>query len=79
MGSGLQTRRSANGRALVVNALVKPRNLGVGVGLLVAGLITGWTLVLGLLAIVVYGVLAAFTLFDDREAKRVLDRRRGSK
>jgi hypothetical protein len=77
MGSGLERRRSRE-RAVVANALTKPVNVLVPAGLLVAGFLLGWLIALVPLAIVTYGLLVGFTLFDEREAKRALSRGRTS-
>jgi hypothetical protein len=79
MGSELQTR-SGRERAVVVNALTKPLNILVPAGILVAGfLLQGlFLLVLVPVALAVYGLLAWLTLFDEREAKQVLDAARAS-
>lgn len=61
---------------MVVNALTKPTNVVVPAGVLIAGFLLGWLVVLVPLAIVVYGLLVGFTLFDEREAKRVLAKTR---
>jgi hypothetical protein len=57
---------------VIANALTKPVNIVVPAGLLVAGFLLGWLVVLAPLALVVYALLAGFTLFDEREAARVL-------
>jgi hypothetical protein len=75
MGSGLERRRGRE-RAVVVNALTKPTNVIVPAGMLVAGFLLGWLVVLVPLAIVLYGLLVGLTLFDEDEARRVLARAR---
>ena len=69
-------RRREHGRALIGNALTKPVNVLVPAGLVVAGLLLGWFWALLAVAIVVYGLLVAFTAFDAGEAQRVLSRGR---
>jgi hypothetical protein len=71
--------RAQRSRALIANALTKPLNIAVPAILVVAGLVLHIAIVLVPVAIVVYGLLATFTLFDEGEAKKVLadTRRRG--
>jgi len=71
MGSSLQTRGRKQ-RALVVNALTKPLNVAVPAVVLVAGLLLHLLVLFVPIALVIYAALAWTTLFDDREAKRVL-------
>jgi hypothetical protein len=75
MGSSLDTRSSRQ-RALVVNAATKPVNVLLPAGIAAAGFVLGWPLLLVPIAIVVYVLLAGFTLFDQEEATRVLGARR---
>jgi len=65
--------RHALGRALVVNALTKPLNVGVGAAIAVAGIVIGvsWVVVLGL---AVYVALAVASLFDGGETARLSKR-----
>jgi chromosome segregation ATPase len=65
--------RHALGRALVVNALTKPLNVGAGAAIAVAGIVIGvsWVIALGL---AVYVALAAASLFDGRETARLSKR-----
>jgi hypothetical protein len=60
-------------RGLAVNALTKPLNVIVAAAVAVAAVVVGaWWL--WVVALVVYGVLAAQTFFDEDEAKRVGER-----
>jgi hypothetical protein len=74
-GRELETRE-ARGRALVANALTKPVNVLVPAALVAAGFLLNLLVVLVPVAVVVYALLAGFTLFDEREARRVLARAR---
>jgi hypothetical protein len=67
-------------RELLLNAARKPLAVSVGLGVLVAGLVLGTTLLIPV-ALVFYLALAASTFFDGAEAERVgkrtYDRARG--
>jgi hypothetical protein len=68
-------RREFN-RALVANALLSSFNVLVVAAVLIAGLLLDALLALLPVALVVYGLAAARTYFDDDEANRVLERER---
>ena len=73
--------RSEYASALALNAAVKPFNLAVLFGVLVAGVVLiGCPVVLTLaFALAVYAAACAVTFFDDDEADRVLARERGER
>ena len=63
--------------ALVANAAAKPFNVALLVGTMAAGVALGAQVGLALLAaLVVYGIAAAWTFFDEEEAEAVLARER---
>ncbi len=63
--------------ALAANAAAKPFNVALLVGTMTAGVVVGAQVGLALLAaLVVYGIAAAWTFFDDEEAEAVLARER---
>jgi chromosome segregation ATPase len=66
-------------RALVVNALASPFNVLLLAAVLIAGLLLDALLPLLPVAIVVYGIAAARTYFDEDEANKVLERERGER
>jgi chromosome segregation ATPase len=66
-------------RALIANALLSPFNVLVLAGVLVAGLLLDALLPLLPVAIVVYGIAAARTYFDEDEANKVLTRERSQR
>jgi hypothetical protein len=68
--------RAQRSRALIANALTKPLNIVVPAILIVAGFLLHIPIVLVPVAIVAYGLLAVFTLFDEGEAKKVLAKTR---
>jgi chromosome segregation ATPase len=72
------SRREFN-RALVVNALASPFNVLLLAAVLIAGLLLDVLLPLLPVAIVVYGIAAARTYFDEDEANKVLERERGER
>ena len=65
--------RHALGRALVVNALTKPLNVGAGAAFTVTGIVIGvpWMIALGL---VVYVALVVSSLLDGGETARLSKR-----
>ena len=69
--------RSEFNRALVVNALSQPFNVLLLAGVLIAGLLLDLFLPVLAVGLVVYGIAAARTYFDEDEANRVLERERG--
>jgi chromosome segregation ATPase len=68
--------RSEYNRALVVNALTQPFNVCLLAGIVIAGLLLELLLPLLIVGIVVYGIAAARTYFDEDEANKVLTRER---
>jgi hypothetical protein len=70
------SRREFN-RALITNALLSPFSVLLLAAVLIAGLLLGALLPLLPVAIVVYGIAAARTYFDEDEANKVLERERG--
>lgn len=71
--------RAEYNRALIANALTSPFNVAVLAGMLIAGLLLHVFAILAPVAIVVYGIAAARTYFDEDVAKKVLDRERASR
>jgi chromosome segregation ATPase len=63
-------------RALLLNALVRPFNVLVLAAMLAAGLVLNIFLPVLPVAIVVYGIAAARTYFDEDQANKVLARER---
>jgi chromosome segregation ATPase len=63
-------------RALVLNALVSPFNVVLLAAILIAGLVLDLFLPLLVVGVVVYGLAAARTYFDEDEANKVLERER---
>ncbi len=68
--------RSEYNRALIVNALTQPFNVCLFAGIVIAGLLLDLLLPLLIVGIVVYGIAAARTYFDEDEANKVLTRER---
>jgi hypothetical protein len=66
-------------RALVLNALLRPFNVLLLAAMLAAGVILQVFLPLLPVALVVYGIAAARTYFDEEQADRVLERERGER
>ena len=69
--------RSDYNRALITNALTQPFNVMLLAAILIAGLLLNAFLPLLAVGIVVYGIAAARTYFDQDEANSVLERERG--
>ena len=68
--------KSEYNRALIVNALTQPFNVCLLAGIVIAGLLLDLLLPLLIVGIVVYGIAAARTYFDEDEANKVLERER---
>jgi hypothetical protein len=68
--------RSEFNRALVINALASPFNVVLLAGIVIAGLLLNALLPLLVVGLVVYGIAAARTYFDEDEANKVLERER---
>jgi hypothetical protein len=68
--------RSEFNRALVANALTQPFNVVLLAAILIAGLLLEAFLPVLAVGLVVYGIAAARTYFDDDEANKVLERER---
>ena len=66
-------------RALVLNALLRPFNIVLLAAMLVAGLVLDVMLPLLPVALVIYGIAAARTYFDEDQAQKVLERERGER
>jgi hypothetical protein len=69
--------RSEFNRALLANALTQPFNVLLLAAVLIAGLVLDVLLPILPVALVVYGIAAARTYFDEDEANKVLERERG--
>jgi chromosome segregation ATPase len=69
--------RSEFNRALIANALVQPFNVVLLALVLIAGLVLDAFLPLLAVGVVIYGIAAARTYFDQDEANKVLERERG--
>jgi chromosome segregation ATPase len=69
--------KSQFNRALIANAVLNPFNVLLLAGMLVAGLLLDVFVVVLPVALVVYGIAAARTYFDEDEANKVLERERG--
>jgi hypothetical protein len=69
--------RSEFNRALLANALTQPFNVVLLAAVLIAGLVLDVLLPILPVALVVYGIAAARTYFDEDEANKVLERERG--
>jgi chromosome segregation ATPase len=68
--------RSEYNRALVLNALLQPFNVVLLTSVVIAGLLLDVFLPVLAVGLVVYGIAAARTYFDDEEAQKVLTRER---
>ena len=68
--------RSEFNRALVLNALASPFNVVLLAAIVIAGLLLDALLPLLVVGLVVYGIAAARTYFDEDEADKVLERER---
>jgi chromosome segregation ATPase len=71
--------RSEFNRALVLNALMQPFNVVLLASVAIAGLLLDAFLPVLAVGIVVYGIAAARTYFDDDEAQEVLTRERAKR
>jgi hypothetical protein len=71
--------RSQFNRALIANALLSPVNVLLLAGMLIAGLLLNVFAILLPVALVVYGIAAARTYFDEDEANKVLERERAER
>jgi chromosome segregation ATPase len=68
--------RTEYNRALVANALTNPFNVAILAAMLIAGLLLKAFVIVLPVALVVYGIAAARTYFDEDAAKKVLERER---
>jgi chromosome segregation ATPase len=71
--------RSEFNRALVLNALLQPFNVVLLASVAIAGLLLDVFLPVLAVGLVIYGIAAARTYFDDDEAKEVLTRERAKR
>ncbi len=71
--------RSDYNRALVANALTQPFNILLLAAVLIAGLLLNLFLPVLAVGLVVYGIAAARTYFDEDEANKVLAREKGKR
>ena len=71
--------RSDYNRALIANAMLNTFNVAVLAGMLIAGVLLGAFLLVLPVALVVYGIAAARTYFDEDESNKVLERERGQR
>jgi chromosome segregation ATPase len=71
--------RAEYNRALVANALTSPFNVAILAAMLIAGLALHVFAILAPIALVVYGIAAARTYFDEDVANKVLTRERASR
>ena len=71
--------RSDYNRALVLNALTQPFNVCLLASIAIAGLLLDLLLPLLAVGIVLYGIAAARTYFDEDEAAEVLERERAKR
>jgi chromosome segregation ATPase len=71
--------RSEFNRALVLNALLQPFNVCLLASVAIAGLLLDLFLPVLAVGLVVYGIAAARTYFDDDEAQEVLTRERAKR
>jgi archaellum component FlaC len=71
--------RSEFNRALIANALLSPFNVLLLAGMLMVGAAFNFFLLVLPVALVVYGIAAARTYFDEDEANKVLERERGER
>jgi hypothetical protein len=69
--------RSEFNRALIANALTQPFNVLLLAVVLIAGLLLDAFLPVLAVGLVLYGIAAARTYFDEDEANKVLERERG--
>src|SRR3954465_4863120 len=71
--------RAEYNRALVSNALTSPFTVAILAAMLIAGLVLHVFAILAPVALVVYGIAAARTYFDEDVANKVLARERASR
>jgi chromosome segregation ATPase len=71
--------RAEYNRSLVANALTSPFNVAILAAMLIAGLLLHVFAILAPVALVVYGIAAARTYFDEDVASKVLERERASR
>ena len=71
--------RSDYNQALIANALTQPFNIVLLAAILIAGLVLQVFLPVLAVGLVVYGVAAARTYFDQDEANKVLEREKGKR
>jgi chromosome segregation ATPase len=71
--------RSDYNRALIANALTSPFNVAIFAAMLIAGLLLNVFAILAPVAVVVYGIAAARTYFDEDVAQKVLEHERASR
>ena len=71
--------RSDYNRALVLNALTQPFNVVLLASVAIAGLLLDLFLPVLAVGLVVYGIAAARTYFDEQEAQKVLTRERAKR
>ena len=71
--------RSDYNRALVLNALTQPFNVVLLASVAIAGLLLDVFLPVLAVGLVIYGIAAARTYFDDEEAQKVLTRERAKR
>jgi chromosome segregation ATPase len=71
--------RSEFNRALIANALTQPFNVVLLAAVLIAGLLLDAFLLTLPVALVVYGIAAARTYFDEDEASKVLEEEKGKR
>jgi chromosome segregation ATPase len=71
--------RSEYNRALILNALTQPFNVLLLAAVLIAGLVLDAFLPLLAVGLVVYGIAAARTYFDEDEANKVLEREKAER
>jgi chromosome segregation ATPase len=71
--------RSEYNRALVLNALLQPFNVVLLASVAIAGLLLELFLPVLAVGLVIYGIAAARTYFDDDEAQQVLERERAKR
>jgi len=71
--------RSEYNQALIANALTQPFNVVLLAAVLIAGLLLKAFLPVLAVGLVVYGIAAARTYFDEDEANKVLERERGKR
>jgi chromosome segregation ATPase len=71
--------RSEYNRALVLNALTQPFNVALLAAVAIAGILLDVFLPVLAVGIVLYGIAAVRTYFDDDEAEQVLERERAKR